>query len=381
MSRVPSGVPPVPIPLVDLVAQYQTIKPEVDQAIQRVLNRGQFVLGPEVEALEHDMAAVCGVSHAVGVASGTDALELSLRACGIGQGDEVLTSAFSFIAAAEAIVSVGAMPVFVDIDPDTYTMEPAQTAAKVNPRTKAIIPVHLFGHPCDMEPLMEIARRHRLAVIEDCAQAIGGHYHDQPVGSFGRVGVFSFYPTKNVGAYGDGGMAVTNDAGVAEQMRLLRAHGSRQRYYHEVLGRNSRLDELQAAILRVKLRHLDAWTHARRRHAKTYAERFAKAGLTSVGLPQERVGCGHAYHLYTIRLKDRDRVQRVLEAEGIAAQVAYPSILPEQPALASTHMEDCRRFPQALQAVREVLSLPLYPELSLKDVDTVCSIIEKFLTK
>lgn len=379
-SRPPAEMVSTPIPLLDLVAQYQAIKPEIDEAVQRVLNSGQFILGPEVEAFEQEMAAYCGTPYAVGVASGTDALELALRACGIGPGDEVLTSSFSFIAAAEATLAVGAAPVFVDIDVRTFTMDPAQLVGAITSKTRAIIPVHLFGHPCDMGPIRDVARRHRLMVIEDCAQAMGARYQGQRVGSFGDAAILSFYPSKNLGAYGDGGMVVTNDASVAERIRLLRAHGSRQRYAHETLGRNSRLDELQAAILRVKLRHLDAWTVARRRHAKAYADAFSAAGVTSVGLPQERTGCEHVYHLYTIRLKERDRLQQVLEAGGIATQVAYPSTLPEQPAIAS-HCRTVGECPEARRAAQEVLSLPMYPELTSEMVSHVINRLGTILGK
>lgn len=381
---------PAPIPLIDLVAQYRAIKPEIDQAIQRVLESGQFILGAEGEGLEREVASMCGTAEAVGVASGTDALELSLRACGIGPGDEVITSAFSFVAAAEAVVLIGATPVFVDIEPQTFAMDPSQLAGAITSKTKAIIPVHLFGHPCDMDPIREVAQRHRLAVIEDCAQAIGSRYRGTRVGSLGRAGILSFYPSKNLGAYGDGGMVVTQDAALAKAVRLLRAHGSERRYHHEVLGRNSRLDELQAAILRVKLRHLDAWNAARRRHAHAYAVACARSGLTPLGLPQERAGCEHVYHLYTIRAPataqgtvggpgaDREALQRALEAEGIATQVAYPSIVPDQPAIAP-HTKPGGSFPQARRAAQEVLSLPMYPELTPAMIDRIVECVKDAL--
>ncbi|MEK7214768.1 MAG: DegT/DnrJ/EryC1/StrS family aminotransferase, partial [Chloroflexota bacterium] len=258
------------VPLVDLKAQYQRLKPEIDAAVGRVLASGQFILGPEVKALEQELAAYCGTTEAVSVASGTDALELSLRACGIGPGDEVITTASSFFATAEAILAVGARPVFVDIEPLTYTIDVAQIVPAVSPRTKAILPVHLYGHPCDMDALMRIAQRYKLLVIEDGAQAIGARDREQRVGSFGIAGCFSFFPSKNLGAYGDGGAVVTNDGKVAEHLRLLRVHGSSQKYVHTISGRNSRLDELQAAILRAKLPYLEAWHQARRQHAQTY---------------------------------------------------------------------------------------------------------------
>ena len=349
------------IPLIDLKAQYRAIKPEIDRAIQRVLNRGQFILGREVEALERELAAYCGTTYAVGVASGTDALELSLRACGVGPGDEVLTTAFSFFATAEAIVAVGAAPVFVDIEPSTCNLDPDELASRVTSKTKAIIPVHLFGHPCDLVPVLRLARTRRLAVIEDCAQAIGARYRGKRVGSFGTAGALSFYPSKNLGGYGDGGMVVTNDPRVAQQVRLLRVHGSRARYRHTALGTNSRLDELQAAILRAKLPYLDRWNRARRRHAARYAAAFRRCRVDGIVLPRERPGCEHVYHLYSVRLRQRDRVQRALEKQGIATQVAYPSTLPSQPALAPYRSG---RFPRAEQAARQVLALPMYPELT-----------------
>lgn len=358
------------IPLVDLVAQYRSIKGEIDSAIHAVLERGQFILGSEVEALERELAAYCGTRHAVGVASGTDALELALRASGIGSGDDVVTSAFSFVAAAEAIATVGATPVCVDIDARTFTLDPAQAAAAVTSKTNAIIPVHLFGHPCDMDAILDVARRHHLFVIEDCAQALGARYRGRRVGGLGDAAVLSFYPSKNLGAYGDGGMVVTDDAGLAERIRLLRGHGSRQRYHHDVLGRNSRLDELQAAILRVKLRHLDDWNAARRRHAHVYAAAVHRQRLTHVRVPWEAPSCEHVYHLYTIRLQDRDRIQQALEKAGVATQVAYPSILPDQPALAP-FLKEGESFPRARQAAEEVLSLPMYPELAATQIDDV----------
>jgi len=353
----------VRIPLLDLQAQYQAIKPEIDAAIQRVLDRGQFILGPEGEALEQEIAAFCGTKHAVGVASGTDALELSLRALGIRPGDEVITTAYSFFATAEAIVAVGAIPVFADIELATYNLDPEQAALLITPRTKAILPVHLYGHPCAIEPILALARTHRLKVVEDCAQAIGATYQDHRVGSFGDAGTLSFYPTKNLGGYGDGGMVVTNSADVADQVRLLRTHGSRGQYWHEALGKTSRLDELQAAILRVKLRHLDGWTQARRRCARLYQEALSSLQANGLVLPQELPGCTHVFHQYSIRLDNRDAVQQALSKQGIASQVYYPSTLPQQPALAVLPLPS-RQFPNAEAACRTLLSLPIFPELT-----------------
>ncbi|MBI3088206.1 MAG: DegT/DnrJ/EryC1/StrS family aminotransferase [Candidatus Omnitrophica bacterium] len=364
------------IPLIDLVAQYQGIKPEIDAAIHQVVSRGQFILGPEVEAFEQELAAYCGAAHAVGVASGTDALELTLRACGIGPGDEVITAAFSFIASAEAIIAAGARPVFVDIDPGSYTLDVAKLDAAISPKTKAILPVHLYGHPCDLDALMRLAAPRKLLLIEDCAQAIGAEVRGRRVGSFGTAGCFSFFPSKNLGAYGDGGMVVTNDGALAEQVRCLRVHGSRRRYHHEVIGRNSRLDELQAAILRVKLRHLDEWNAARRRHAQAYRRAIDGAGLTELALPQEAAGAAHVYHLYTIRLEAREAVQQALTQAGIGCQVAYPSTLPAQPALAPW-VDARQRFPVAEACARTVLSLPMYAELTAALLERVVEVLAK----
>ncbi len=355
------------IPLVDLQAQYRAIKREIDEAIQRVLESGQFVLGPEVDMLEQELAAYCGTQHAVGVASGTDALELALRACGIGPGDEVLTSTFTFFATAEAILAIGAKPVFADIELATYNLDPAQLAARLTPRTKAIIPVHLYGHPCDMQPIMRLARERGLKVIEDCAQAIGARYHGKRVGSFGDASALSFFPSKNLGAYGDAGMVLTNDPAIAERVRLLRVHGSRQRYQHEAIGINSRLDELQAAILRVKLRRLDQWTAARRAHAQAYTRAIQEQKLSELVLPTEQPQCEHVYYLYCLRVPQRDAIQAALTQQGIATQVAYPAPLTAQPALALfiTNADAC---PNATSVSHDILALPMYPELTSEHI-------------
>lgn len=367
------------IPLVDLQAQYRAIKPEIDAAIQRVLDRGQFILGPEVEALEQEIASYCGTKYAVGVASGTDALELSLRACGIGAGDEVITTAFSFFATAEAIVAVGATPVFIDIELATYNFEPAELAARVTPRTRAILPVHLYGHPCNWTAVQQVAERHGLRVIEDCAQAIGAEFQGRRVGALGDAGAFSFFPSKNLGGYGDGGMVVTNDSALADRVRLLRAHGSREKYWHLVLGKNSRLDELQAAILRVKLRHLNRWVNSRREVARWYAE-GSRAALQGISLPKEQPGSRHAYHQFVIRTEQRDQLKQVLAARGIASQVYYPSTLPSQPALAP-YLGLGGRYPNADLATRELLALPIYPELTQSAVERICDTISSQCTK
>lgn len=354
---------PVHIPLVDLGEQYHHIKPEINAAIQRVLDRTHYILGPEVEALEHEMAAYCGTRHAVGVASGTDALELALRASGIGPGDEVITTALSFFATAQAIASVGARPVFVDVDPVTYAIDHTRIAAVVTPKTKALIPVHLYGHPVDMDGILSLAKAHRLLVIEDCAQAIGATWQGKRVGSFGAAGCLSFYPSKNLGAYGDGGMVVTSDAELTERLRMLRVHGSRDRVRHEALTSHSRLDELQAAILRAKLPHLDAWNAARQRHAQTYQRLLTEVGLAErLVLPQIRPEAEHVFHLYVVQCPQRDVVARQLIAQGIGVHIHYSIALPHEPAFASLGYRP-GQFPVAEQVAGSILSLPLYPEL------------------
>jgi len=359
------------IELLDLKTHYRSLKAEIDSAIQRVLDRGQFILGPEVQALEQDFASYCGVPHAVAVGSGTDALELSLRALGIGPGDEVITTAYSFFATAETIVLAGAKPVFVDIDPGTYALDLKQAAAKVNAKTKAILPVHLFGHPCPMDGVQALANQHGLRVIEDCAQATGAAFKGKRVGGFGDAGAFSFYPTKNLGGFGEGGMVVTRDPEVAKRTRLLRHHGDPGGYKHGILGRNSRFDEIQAAILRVKLKFLDAWNGARRNHAEAYTARLQKLSAKGlITLPSEQEGATHVYHLYTVRLKDRDRVQRVLAEKGIASGVYYPEIMPAQPALGEWRVSR-DAFPEAAEAARTCLSIPVHPDLSKDDVERV----------
>lgn len=360
------------IPFLDLTAQYRALRPELESAVRRVFERGQFILGAEVEALEREVASACAAAHAVGVASGTDALELSLRALGIGPGDEVLVPVYTFFATAGAVIAAGATPVFVDIASDTYCLDPSLLSRHLTRKTRAIIPVHLYGHPCDMDAIGRFARAHRLKVVEDCAQAIGASYRGKPVGSFGDAAAFSFYPTKNLGGAGDGGMVVTKDRRVAERVRLLRAHGSRTRYRHEILGTNSRLDELQAAVLRVKLRHLDRWNAARRRLAQRYTRHLRQAKLAGVTLPAERAQSRHVYHLYCVELPARDRVAAALGRAGITTQVCYPSTLADQPALRGL-VRGRAAYPVAQAAAARILALPLYPELPLRVLDTVVS--------
>lgn len=361
------------VPLIDLAAQYRAIQPEIDAAIHHVLEDGQFILGPNVAALEQEVASYIGVNYAVGVASGTDALVLALRALGIGPGDEVIVPSYTFFATAEAVLLIGATPVLVDIEADTYCMDVRQVAERITARTKAIIPVHLYGHPADMDPVLELAQSHGLKVIEDNAQAFGAEYRGRKTGGIGDIGCLSFFPSKNLGAYGDGGMVVTNDEVVAGRVRMLRTHGWRKKYFPEMLGYNSRLDELQAAILRVKLRHLDAWNQRRRELAQHYAAPFSRLG---VGAPYEAPDARHVYHLYIIRVQDRDRVQRYLKDHGIASAIYYPQPLHlAEPCKHLGHLEG--DFPVAERASRETLALPLYPEMPDEHVQEVVSVVEQ----
>jgi dTDP-4-amino-4,6-dideoxygalactose transaminase len=364
------------IPLLDLTAQYHGIQAEIDAAIQAVLESGHFIVGPNVKAFEEEAAAYLGVKYAIGLASGTDALVIAMRALGIGPGDEVITPAYTFFATAGTVLTVGARPVFVDVDPVTYLLNLEQTAARLTPHTKAIIPVHLYGHAVDMDPLLALARAHGVKVIEDNAQAFGATYRGRKTASLGEIGCLSFFPTKNLGAYGDGGMVVTNDPALAERMRMLRTHGWKKKYYPEVLGYNSRLDELQAAILRVKLPHVDAWNARRREIANLYSQRLAALGVVT---PVELPGCQHVYHLYIIRVPNRDRVQAALKAAGVASEVYYP-----QPPHLS---EPCRSLgnqpgacPVAEQASQETLALPLYPEMTAAQIEAVISALAEALS-
>src|SRR6266849_4751816 len=309
------------IPLVDLYAQYQAIKHEVKAAFEEVLEHMQLFLGPQLQAFEDEFATYCGCRYAIGVASGTDALALALRACKVGPGDEVITVANTFIATVEAIAMVGARPVFVDIDPDTYTMDWRQLDQALTSRTRAIIPVHLYGHPVEMQPVLEFANAHGLRVIEDASQAHGATYQGRRVGSFGDIGCFSFYCSKNLGAYGEAGICVTNDSELAASLRLLRDHGSRVRYQHEVLGVNARIDEMQAAVLRVKLRYLDRWNEARQAHAQTYTEQLRGVVET---LPTVRPWATHVYYVYVVQVQLRNHFRQALEQAGIATGIHYP---------------------------------------------------------
>ena len=368
------------IPLIDLKAQFNSIKGEVNEAIQGVLQRGQFILGPEVKNFEEEMATYCGTSFAIGVASGSDALRLSLLACGIKPGDEVITSPFTFIATAEAVTNCGATPIFVDIDPRTYNINPTQIEPKVTSKTKAIIPVHLYGQPAEMEPVLELAKRYNLKIIEDCAQALGAEYKGKKVGSLGDAGCLSFFPSKNLGAYGDGGMVVTNDSELAETVRMLGKHGSKTSYHYLVHGFNSRLDALQAAILRVKLKHLDNWNRLRCEKASLYTQLLNQ--IDGIEPPYTERDKKHSCNYYTIRLKgsrlNRNELRKHLDLQGIRTMIYYPL---------SLHLQEIYKhlaykpgdFPESEQAQEEVLSLPMYPELSQGQIEKVVDEIKKFL--
>ena len=357
-----------PIPPLDLKAQWFSIKGEISAAINAVVESQHFILGPQVQALEEEVAKYCGTKFAVGVASGTDALLLALHAAGVGPGDEVLLPTFSFIATADSVSLLGAIPVFVDIDPSTFAIDAAQLEAKITSRTRAILPVHLYGHPADMDPINAIAQRHNLKVIEDNAQAIGAKYKNRKTGGLGDFGCISFFPSKNLGAYGDAGMIVTNSEPHSKHLRVLRNHGSPQKYYATEQGWNSRLDEIQAAILRVKLRHLDNWGAARRKNASSYSQ-LLKA-IPGVVTPVEAPWAEHVHHQYTIRVVNRDRLQSALTEQGIGTTVYYPTPMHLQPVFAKFRYRE-GDLPQAEQAAKEVLSLPIYAELTSEQIHRV----------
>ena len=357
------------VPLLDLKAQYASIRDEVQAAVAEVLESQVCIGGPKVAELEQKVAALSQCRHAVGVSSGTDALLCSLMALGIGPGDEVITTPFTFFATAGCIARVGALPVFVDIDPRTFNIDPARIEDAVTPRTKAIIPVHLFGQMCDMDPVMEIARKHNLYVIEDAAQAISATYKGHKAGSIGTVGCFSFFPSKNLGGAGDGGMVVTNDSELNERLVMMRSHGSKPKYYHKLVGGNFRLDPLQAAILLVKLPHLDEWSELRRAHAAYYDRALAKCSIETPYIAPE---CVSIYNQYVIRSTERDRLRASLQAAAIGTEIYYPLPLHQQ----ECFIGKCRvvgSLKHAENAAREVLALPVYPELRTEMLEVVAS--------
>ncbi len=372
------------IPILDLKRQYQSIKTEIDSAIARVIESGQFILGPEVEAFEREVAQYLRAKHAIGVASGTDALWLALKAAGVGPGDRVIVPSFTFFATAGAVVNVGATPVFADIDPRTFNLEPQyvqnllESDVQLQDQAKAIIPVHLYGQPAEMDALLEIARRYELIVIEDAAQAIGAQYKDRSVGTLGHLGCFSFFPTKNLGAYGDGGLVVTNDDALAERVRMLRVHGSKPKYYHHIVGTNSRLDALQAAILRVKLTHLDEWTRARQKIAAQYDQALSQ--LEGLAVPYKAPDRTHIYHQYTVRVSDgrRDVLQKHLKEHGISTEIYYPLPLHLQPCFGHLGYKE-GQLPESERASREALSLPIFPELTEKEQEYIIAAVRDFM--
>lgn len=361
------------IPLVDLRAQYQTIKYEITAAFEDVLENMQLFLGPQTQQFENEFATYCGCRYGIGLSSGTDALALALRACDIGPGDEVITVANSFIATVEAIALVGATPVFVDIDANTYTLDWQQLDHVLTSRTRAIIPVHLYGHPVDLQPVLDFARIHGLRVIEDASQAHGATYQGRRVGSFGDIGCFSLYYSKNLGAYGEAGICVTNASGLAERMRLLRDHGSRIRYQHEVLGVNARLDELQAAMLRVKLCYLEQWNGARQAHAQFYTEQLQ--GVVEA-VPLVQPWGTHVFYVYVVQVPERDHFRMTLEQEGVATGIHYPVPIHLQPACAQYGYT--RGMLPVTEAVTErIVSLPMYAELTAEQRQRVVNAVKK----
>ena len=357
----------IKVPFLDLKAQYRSIKPEIDATVAGVLENCQFVLGPEVSGFEQDFAAYCGTSECIAVNSGTSALHLALLAAGVGPGDEVITVPFTFVASIAAILYANARPILVDIDPRSFTMDAKSLESAITPRTKAIMPVHLYGQPADMDPIMEIARRRGLVVIEDAAQAHGAKYKGRPVGSIGDIGCFSFYPTKNLGAYGEGGAVTTNNPEYGQTIRQLRDWGQAHKYYHVLRGYNYRMEGFQGAILRVKLRHLEKWTEARRAIAGKYNQLLADAGVVT---PQEMPWARHVFHVYTLRTEDRDSLQAALQAEGIQTAVHYAVPAHLQPAYADLGYSR-GDLPQSEKAAKEVLSLPLYPEMTDSQIRSV----------
>ncbi|MCZ7590817.1 MAG: DegT/DnrJ/EryC1/StrS family aminotransferase [Kiritimatiellae bacterium] len=360
------------VPLLDLKAQYATLRNELNEALLRVAESQHFILGPEVEALEREVAEYSRCKHGIGVSSGTDAILVALMALGIGPGDEVITTPFTFFATGGCVSRVGAKPVFVDIEPQTFNIDPALIEAAITPRTKAIIPVHLYGQMADMDPIMDIAKRHHLAVIEDAAQAIGAEYKGKRAGEIGTVCCFSFFPSKNLGGFGDGGMVVTNDDALGAKLRLLRTHGMQPKYYYKQIGGNFRLDAIQAAVLRVKLKHLDAWSEARQRNAAWYRAHLPN---TSIGLPVEAPDRRHIYNQFMIRIAQRDQVAAALKQAGIGHEIYYPVPL---------HLQECfadlgykpGSMPVSESAALEVLALPIYPELTEAQLAEVATVLK-----
>ncbi len=372
------------IPILNLTRQYEGLRAEIEPLLLDVAASGYYILGPHVNAFEEEIANYLGVKHAIGCANGTDALFLAMKALGIGKGDEVITTPFTYIATSEAIIQAGGTPVFVDIDPTTFNLDVTQIESAITPNTKAILPVHLYGQPVDMTELMVIANTHNLKVVEDCAQAIGAHYDNKSVGSLGDIGCFSFFPTKNLGAMGDGGLLTTNNDALAEKLRMLRVHGSKERYYHQLSGINSRLDEIQAAILRVKLKHIDTYNTRRQAIAKRYTDLLVSASQY-IATPVTGDNRTHVYHQYTVRIKGNDgslrnRIQEKMTECGVQSMIYYP--VPQTRQESHAHL-NCNPddFVQTEMACNEVLSLPVFPELTDEEVDTVATVLAQCATE
>lgn len=364
------------IPILDLSHQYAELKTDLEKEVLKVMSSGQYILGENVKKLEKDFAKYNGVNHALGVASGTDALHLALRALDIGAGDEVITVSFTFIATVEAISYVGATPVFADINPDTFNIDPKELEKKITPKTKAIIPVHLYGQPVDMTPILEIAKKYNLFIVEDCAQAIGAEYKGKKVGSFGDIGCFSFFPTKNLGTFGDGGMMTTNSEYIAERIASLRNHGSKVRYYHDEIGLNSRLDEIHAAILNVKFPHIDKWNSKRREAAYYYNELFKN--VEEITIPQEDKNTYCVYHQYTIKAPARDQLVKALHEKGVMAMIYYPVPIHLQAVYKNLDFAE-GMLSQTEKCTELVLSLPMFPEITREQQQQVAEAVKSSL--
>ena len=377
MTTTMSAATVAPVPYLDLHAQMKPIRKEIDAAIARTLDNCSFCLGPDVAQFEKDFARFCQAEHCVAFNSGTSALHVALLLLNVGPGDEVITTPFTFVATSWAISYVGAKPVYVDIDDTTFNMDPKRVERAITPRTKAIMPVHLYGHPFDIEPLLELSRKHKIPLIEDAAQAHAATYKGKVIGTFGEISCFSFYPGKNLGAYGEGGALVTNNAAFAARARSLREHGSTQRYYHDEVGFNYRMEGIQGAVLGVKLKHLDTWTRERRRVAHRYQELLSGAPLQ---LPVEAPDCASAWHLFVVRHPRRDDLKKHLEAHQVGCALHYPMPLHLQKAYAHLGYEP-GDFPLSEKAARECLSLPIFPEMTDAQIQRVVSVVQDFFTK
>ena len=365
------------IPLLDLKAQYKTIQAEIQAAINQVLDEQHFILGAKVQKFEDEIAQYCGIKHAIGVASGSDALLLVMMAIDVKPGDEIITTPYTFFATAGSISRLGAIPVFVDIDPKTYNINPALIEKKITKKTKAIIPVHLFGQCADMDPILAVAKKHHLVVIEDAAQALSSQYKGKMAGTIGDFGCFSFFPSKNLGGFGDGGMVITNDTNLADKIKILHVHGSKPKYFHEMIGLSSRLDTLQAAVLSVKLKYLDQWSKKRRENAARYTKLLAGMKIQT---PYESPDGYHVYNQYIVRLKKRDEFKKFLADQGISTEIYYPLPLHLQKCYASLGYS-AGAFPESEAAARETLGLPIYPELTAAQQEHLVSIVKKFLSE